>query len=46
MDCILTRMHEDMLSYRGECVTCWEIQVFQMNCVILELGQPDLINVL
>ena len=26
---LLTRMHEDMLSYRGECVTHWEIQVFR-----------------
>ena len=28
MHCILTRTHEDMLFYRGECVTHWEIQVF------------------
>ena len=28
MYCILTRMHEDMLFYEGECVTHWEIQVF------------------
>ena len=30
---ILTRMHEDMLFYEGECVTHWEIQVFQGELV-------------
>ena len=39
-------MHEDMLFYRGECVTHWEIQVFLRFSGELvsfrELGQPDL----
>ena len=29
MYCVLTRTHEDMLCYRRECVTHWEIQVFR-----------------
>ena len=46
MYCLLTTMHEDMLFYRGECVTHWEIQVFLRFSGELvsfrKLGQPDL----
>ena len=40
---LLTRMHEDMLFYRKECVTHWEFRYFRRIGVIGELGQYDLL---
>ena len=43
----MARMHEDMLFYKGECVTHRKIQEFQVNSgdfgALYELGQYDLL---
>ena len=36
-------MHEDMLFYRGECVTHWEFRYFRRIGVFGELDQYDLL---